>query len=151
MSLMELLWGNRNCLAGCWFVLYEEDVIRKNRKKSKTPFATGKVGFWGRRVVLINDTCLSENPNVTVYPRSASNKRKDHSAHAAEHKTDHINCKVDTNGTVVFGVPCVVDTDKLDPKEDPKCWSCEEPTDSDLLESLNRVFKFGHGGTSDVL
>ncbi len=145
MSFKELLWGERNCHAGCWFVLYEEDVIRKNKKKSKTPFAPKKVYRWGRRVILANDVCLNETPNVIVYPRSSSNSGKNHAAHTSEHQADYVQCKVDMKGTILFKVPCVVGTDKLDPKEDPKCWSCEEPIDSEVRESLNRLFKFGQG------
>ena len=137
MSWYEILLGDRNCKSGCWFILYEEDVIREADGRL---FASTKRNrrIEERRVVLREDTSLNETPNAIVYPRSASSG-KDHPSHIDQMKECQPQCKIDRPGTVVFRYPCVVNTDKLH----EHTWSCEEPIDSELRQSFNRIFKRG--------
>jgi len=133
----EILFGSRNCNAGCWFNLYEEDVIQKGTQR---PFARGKLDrtIEERRVVLRQNVSLNETPNVIVYPRSTTGRR-DHLSHKGQIKECQPKCKLDRDGTVVFRVPCVVASDSLN----QYTWSCEEPEDSDLRKHFNKEWKFG--------
>ena len=136
MSWAEILFGTRNCNAGCWFNLYEEDVIRETDGRLFAPTKRNR-NIEERRVVLREDTPLNETPNALVYPRSASSK-KDHPAHTNQIQECQPQCKIDRDGTVVFRVPCVVASNRLN----QYTWSCEEPIDSDLRKHFNKEWKF---------
>ena len=125
MSLLELVYGQRVCQAGCWFVLREKNVIFLETGR---PFAPAKVEFGGRRVVLREEVFLNETPNVIVYARSTSADDRWHSKHSSEHVEDHFCCALDVDAAVV-PFECVVTEDQFNRKS----WSCEEPPDSEFF------------------
>lgn len=109
---------------GSWFFVSDSHVYKKSTGQRFSEKET-------KRPLIL---ATPSGPNATLFPRSASGTSGfRHRPH--HHDEDEPPCRIDRAGRVVLGVPVTVDSSLLD----ETAFSCAEPEETGLLESIREV------------